>query len=44
MTRATTTPADTCTGARGRNFLLGVRRGQPAGTQVQRWCSGHGCM
>jgi hypothetical protein len=26
------------------DFLLGVRRGQPAGTQVQRWRSGHGCL
>src|SRR3954451_7238726 len=27
----------------GRDFLLGIRRGQPAGAQVQRWCSWHGC-
>src|SRR4051812_14956216 len=27
----------------GRDFLLGIRRGQPAGVQVQRWCSWHGC-
>jgi len=30
-------------GARGRDFLLGIRRGQPAGAQVQRWCSWHEC-
>src|SRR4051812_40084352 len=28
----------------GRDFLLGIRRGQPAGAQVQRWCSWHGCV
>src|SRR5580765_892736 len=31
VTRATTTPAGTCTGARRRNFLLGIRRGRPPG-------------
>ena len=31
-------------GARGRDFLLGIRRGQPAGAQVQSWCSWHGCV
>jgi hypothetical protein len=29
--RATTTPADTCVGAHGANFLLGIRRGRPPG-------------
>ena len=43
-TRAATTPADPCTGARRRNFLLGIRRGQPAEAQVQSWCSWHRCM
>jgi len=50
--RATTTPADTCTGARrrklllaleGANFLLGIRRGRHDGAHVQSWCSGHEC-
>src|SRR3954451_18096678 len=27
-----------------RDFLLGIRRGQPARAQIQRWCSGHECM
>jgi 5-aminolevulinate synthase len=39
MTRPT--PPDT-TGAGGHTFVLGVRRGPPTGTQVQRWCSGTG--
>jgi hypothetical protein len=41
--RTTTTPARTCTGARRRDFLLGLRRDRPAGAQAQRWCSRHGC-
>src|SRR3954454_9247242 len=39
--RAVTTPAGTCMGARGRDFLLGIRRGQPAGAQIHVWCSWH---
>src|SRR3954464_9334334 len=42
MPRATTTLADPCTGARRRDFLLGLRRGQLAGAHVPSWCSGHG--
>jgi hypothetical protein len=30
-------------GARGRDFLLGIRRGQPAGAQIHVWCSWHEC-
>src|SRR3954468_18407482 len=41
--RAVTTPAGTCMGARGRDFLLGIRRGQPAGAQIHVWCSWHEC-
>src|SRR6516162_8492369 len=33
------TPADPCTGARWRDFLLGIRRG---GAHVPSWCSRHG--
>ena len=43
VTRATTTPAVTCTGAQRRDFLLGIRPGQPAGAQVQSWASGNRC-
>src|SRR5215218_11150027 len=43
VARAATTLAGTCIGARRRDFLLGSRRGQPAGAQVQRWCSWHEC-
>src|SRR3954468_5120210 len=43
VARAATTLAGTCIGARRRDFLLGIRRGQPAGAQVQRWCSWHEC-
>src|SRR4051794_5791021 len=39
--RAVTTLAGTCMGARGRDFLLGIRRGQPAGAQIHVWCSWH---
>src|SRR5689334_12227233 len=42
MIRATTTLADPCTGARRRDFLLGLRRGQLAGAHVPSWCSWHG--
>src|SRR3954470_12407721 len=42
MTRAATTLADPCTGARRRDFLLGLRHGQRVGAQVPSWCSGHG--
>src|SRR4051812_21134438 len=42
MTRAATTLADPCTGARRRDFLLGLRHGQLAGAQVPSWCSRHG--
>src|SRR4051794_33522822 len=41
--RAITTPAGTCIGARGRDFLLGIRRGQSAGAQIHVWCSWHEC-
>ena len=41
--RAITTSARTCMGARGRDFLLGIRRGQPAGAQIHGWCSWHEC-
>ena len=36
------TAADPCTGARWRDFLLGIRRGQPVGAHVPSWCSRHG--
>src|SRR5215218_104395 len=42
MTRATTTLAGPCTGARRRDFLLGLRHGQPVRAHVPSWCSGHG--
>src|SRR3954470_13643077 len=42
MPRATTTLAGPCTGARRRDFLLGLRRDQLAGAHVPSWCSGHG--
>src|SRR3954451_17614840 len=42
MTRAATTLADPCTGARRRDFLLGLRHGQRVGAQIPSWCSGHG--
>src|SRR4051795_10532451 len=42
MTRAATTLADPCTGARRRDFLLGLRHGQRVGAHVPSWCSGHG--
>src|SRR3954465_5099848 len=42
MTRAATTLADPCTGARRRDFLLGLRHGQLVRAQVPSWCSGHG--
>src|SRR5437763_9499428 len=42
MIRATTTLADPCTGARRRDFLLGLRHGQLVGAHVPSWCSGHG--
>src|SRR4051794_31276030 len=42
MPRAATTLADPCTGARRRDFLLGLRHGQLAGAQVPSWCSRHG--
>src|SRR5262252_7774935 len=35
------TPADPCTGARWRDFLRGIRRGQPVGAHVPSWCSRH---
>src|SRR6516164_3109870 len=35
------TAADPCTGARWRDFLLGIRRGQPVGAHVPSWCSRH---
>src|SRR3954463_6317315 len=41
--RALTTPAGTCMGARGRDVLLGIRRGQPAGAQIHVGCSWHEC-
>src|SRR3954470_24094216 len=34
--------ADPCTGARGRDFLLGRHRGQLVRAHVPSWCSGHG--
>src|SRR3954470_18686944 len=34
--------ADPCTGARWRDFLLGIRHGQPIGAHVPSWCSRHG--
>jgi len=34
--------ADPCTGARWRDFLLGIRRGQSVGAHVPSWCSRHG--
>src|SRR6516164_6144045 len=40
--RAAMTAADPCTGARWRDFLLGIRRGQPVGAHVPSWCSRHG--
>src|SRR5215212_5004301 len=42
MMRATTTLADPCTGARRRDFLLGLRHGQLVRAHVPSWCSGHG--
>src|SRR4029453_17963392 len=42
MIRAATTLADPYTGARRRDFLLGMRRGQLAGAHVPSWCSRHG--
>src|SRR6202020_2613740 len=42
-TRAVTTPAVTCTGAQRRNFLLGIRRGQPAGAHIQSRASSNRC-
>src|SRR5215210_6563945 len=42
MIRAATTFADPCTGAQRRDFLLGMRRGQPVGAHVPSWCSRHG--
>src|SRR5215210_2313262 len=42
MIRAATTFADPCTGAQRRDFLLGLRRGQPVGAHVPSWCSRHG--
>src|SRR5215217_6824887 len=42
MTRAATTLADPCTGARRRDFLLGLRHGQLVRAQVPSWCSRHG--
>src|SRR3954463_3457565 len=42
MIRAATMLADPCTGARRRDFLLGLHRGQLAGAQVPSWCSWHG--
>src|SRR4051794_4241938 len=35
-------PAGPCTGAQGRDFLLGIRRGQAVGAHVPSWCSRHG--
>src|SRR5258708_18298086 len=40
--RATATILDPCTGARGANLLLEIRRGRSAGAHVLRWCSRHG--
>jgi hypothetical protein len=42
MTRAATTLAGPCTGARRRDFLLGLRHGQRVRAHVPSWCSGHG--
>src|SRR4051794_19070860 len=42
MIRAATTFAGPCTGAPRRDFLLGMRRGQPVGAHVPSWCSRHG--
>src|SRR5215213_2485053 len=42
MTRAATTLANPCTGARRRDFLLGLRHGQLVRAHVPSWCSGHG--
>src|SRR3954451_17995384 len=42
MIRAATTLADPCTGARRRDFLLGLRHGQLVRAQVPSWCSWHG--
>src|SRR3982750_551803 len=42
MIRAATTLAGPCTGAPRRDFLLGLRRGQPVGAHVPSWCSRHG--
>src|SRR5215210_6678636 len=44
MIRAATTFADPCTGAQRRDFLLGMRRGQPVGAHVPSWCSRHGMV
>ena len=40
-TRGAMTPADPCTGARRRDFLLGIRRGQLVGAHVPSQCSMH---
>ena len=40
-TRAVTTRCLPRTGARWRNFLLGIRRGQPAGAHVRLRCFKH---
>src|SRR3954467_7477775 len=42
MARAATTLAGPCTGAPRRDFLLGLRHGQPVRAHVPSWCSGHG--
>src|SRR5919202_3706943 len=42
MTRATTTLADPCTGARRRDFLLGIRRGQPVRARSHHGAQGTG--
>ncbi len=42
LMRATATILDPCTGARGANLLLEIRRGRSAGAHVLRWCSRHG--
>src|ERR1700731_3392435 len=39
--RATATIIDPCTGARGANLLLEIRRGRAAGAHVLRRCSRH---
>ena len=41
-TRAAATPTDHVLALEGANFLLGIRRGQPAGAHVHCWCSRHG--